>query len=134
MPNKTKHLYLTLVETSTPATASDELAGRIGVHIDTLHKLFQNLVKAGVAEKRKRITGGRRGCYAEYVLTGKPFEAPARKKSDMIHGENMGAPVIERFTFDWSWRSLNAWIQGDPPIGRSALDVGPPRPTHRVLA
>lgn len=138
MPNKTEHLYMTLVETGEAVVLSDELAEKVGVNIGTLRKLLSALVSAGVAEKR-RLTGtgagqNGHGPRAEYLLTGKPYEAPPRKKSVMIHDDHIGEPIIERFPYTPRWRSIGAWIMGDPPVGRSALDIGAGRvpPTHRV--
>jgi len=134
MQGKTKHLYLTLVDVSKPVTVSDELAERIGVRYNTLRKLFSNLVKAGVCEVRRNTRVDGVGPYKEFVLTGKPLETKPRKVPAMVHADKLGEPVIQRVPIEPRWRSINAWIQGDPPIGRSALDVGPTLPTHRVLA
>jgi len=134
MSGKTKHLYMTLVEVSKPVTVGDELAAALGVRVDTLRKMMTDLIRAGVVAARKRQRESATGAYKEFVLTGVPYEPPARKKSMMIHADKISEPVIQRIPSEPRWRSINAWIQGDPPIGRSALDVGPTLPTHRVLA
>lgn len=130
MTNKTKHLYLTLLNQGPGFQFThDDVPALSGASRGTVKTLIANLVANGVIErvsiepgaiKRERTkNGGATGPKVAFRLTGEPY-APPSVRGENVHDNAFDPRPTIRPQALPRWRSIGAWLMGDPPIGRSA--------------
>ena len=106
----TKTLYLRLLEIDEPVVCDKAFAARVGRHYDTVRREIYTMVEDGIV---KRVGHGL------YALTGEPLT----EKVAILDREPLDPRPIRKSAPLDRWRSLTGRLLGDPPIGRSALDL-----------
>lgn len=133
---RTRILYLTLLEAGcderTPFVASTDLADRVGVSLKNLRNIIADLVADGVV-RREPLPWGEarlRGARTRYYLTGVPYEMTGESRRG-VTPMHLEPRIVRKIGPLDRWRSLTGMLLGDPPIGRSALDM--PRAARRSI-